>query len=204
MTSFRKFNCRTLVIASHNNNKLVEINSKLKNFSINLLSAKNLGLSAPAESGNSFCENATIKALCTARATNMPALADDSGLVVSALNGRPGIHSSRFSGPKNDFRTAMKRIMHDLRKTEDKSAHFICALCLAWPDEHLELFQGKVSGSLVWPMRGTYGFGYDPIFQPNGFVLTFAEIEPSIKNKISHRAIAFSKLISACFDEKKP
>src|SRR5690606_28384106 len=148
-----------------------------------------------------FAENALLKARAAASASGLPALADDSGLVVPALGGEPGVHSARWAGPDRDFGRAMAEVERRLEAlgTADRRAHFVCALALAWPDGHAEIFEGAVHGRLVWPPRGTRGFGYDPMFQPDGHDLTFGEMDPEAKHAISHRAKAFEKLIAACF-----
>jgi len=188
-----------LVIATHNPGKLAEMRELLAPFGITAQSAGELGLAEPAETGASFAANARIKAKAAAKATGHPAFADDSGLAVDALGGDPGIHSARWAGPDKDFRFAMNRIQTLLiergaKSPEQRRAHFIAALCLAWPDGHLEEFEGRVDGTAVWPPRGDAGFGYDPLFVPAGYEQSFAEIAPSVKNEISHRARAWRKL----------
>ena len=184
-----------VVIATHNPGKLREIAELLAPHGIETLSAAALGLPEPEETGDSFAENAAIKGLAAARGAGLPALADDSGLVVPALGGRPGIHSARWAGPDKDFGQAMARVERDLAGQRDRRAHFVCALCLAWPDGHSRIFEGRVDGTLVWPPRGTRGFGYDPIFRSEGQALTFGEMEPAKKHAMSHRARAFAKLV---------
>jgi XTP/dITP diphosphohydrolase len=188
-----------LVIASHNKGKVREIAEMLAPFGVEILAAADLGLSEPAETGTTFRENAEIKARAAAKASGFPALADDSGLVVPALHGAPGIKSARWAGPARDFRIAMGRVERELAGKTDRRAHFVCALALAWPDGHLECFEGRVDGTLVWPPRGSRGFGYDPIFVPDGHAETFGEMDPEKKHAISHRANAFRKLVSTCF-----
>ncbi len=191
---------RRLVIASHNPGKLREIAELLSAHGIETVSAPSLDLPEPAETGSSFAANATIKALAAATAAELPALSDDSGLVVKALDGRPGIHSARWAGPERDFGMAMARVQRELADTDDRSAYFICALCLAWPDGHHQVFEGRVDGDLVWPPRGDRGFGYDPIFRPAGHEITFGEMEPALKHAMSHRARAFEKFLAEAMD----
>ncbi len=188
-----------LVIASHNAGKLREITTLLAPFGVTIAAAADLGLAEPEETGASFAENAALKARAAACASDLPALADDSGLVVPALGGLPGIHSARWAGPERDFRGAMRRVEAELGDSDDHRAHFAAALALAWPDGHCEIFEGRVEGALSFPPRGTRGFGYDPIFVPDGHAITFAEMEPAEKHAISHRARAFRKLVAACF-----
>ena len=196
----RKFSAPKLVIASHNPGKVREIDDLLAGHPIGIVSAGALGLPEPVEDADSFAGNAAIKALAASRATDLPALADDSGLCVEALGGEPGIHSARWAGPEKDFTAAMARIAAALEGKDDRSAHFICVLALAWPDLHVESFTGRVDGTLVWPPRGGRGFGYDPIFQPAGHDLTFGQMAPEKKHGMSHRADAFRQLIAACFE----
>lgn len=195
----RHFDGKKLVIASHNLGKVREIGELLAPFGVETVSAGDLGLPEPVEDGSTFIANAELKALASARESGLPALADDSGLEVAALNGDPGIYSARWAGPGKDFSVAMEKINSLLANTEDRSANFTCALTLAWPDGHCESFEGKVFGHLVWPMRGEKGFGYDPVFVPTGHQVTFAEMDPEQKHAMSHRAIAFRQLINACF-----
>ncbi len=195
----RRFVEKKLVLASHNPGKVREIAELLEPFDISVLSASNLGLEEPAETGATFAQNAQLKAAAAAEATGLPALADDSGLVVPALAGRPGIRSARWAGPGKDFKDAMRRVHEMLEGHPDDRAHFVCALALCWPDGHCECFEGIVEGRLAWPPRGNKGFGYDPMFVPEGHAITFGEMAPEEKHKISHRANAFRKLIEACF-----
>jgi XTP/dITP diphosphohydrolase len=187
-----------LVIASHNEGKVEEISALLMPFGITALSAASLGLAEPEETGDSFEANAALKAKVATEASGLPALADDSGLVVSALGGAPGIYSARWSGPAKDFRIAMARVQRELGD-KSRSAKFVAVLAIAWPDGNLDLFRGEVAGTLVWPPRGERGFGYDPMFVPDGREATFGEIEPADKHRISHRARAFAKLVEGCF-----
>ncbi len=195
----RKFTGGKLIVASHNAGKVREIRELLERFKADVISAGELNLPEPDETELTFIGNAELKARAAATAANLPALADDSGLAVDALNGAPGIYSARWAGPAKDFNFAMKRVEDEMRGKTDTRAHFICALSLAWPDGHGESFEGKISGHLHFPPRGTKGFGYDPIFIPDGMSETFAEIEPAAKHAISHRADAFRQLVAACF-----
>ncbi len=195
----RKFSDSQLIVASHNPGKVVEIGDLLRPFAVNPVAASELGLPEPVEDGITFVANAELKALAAATATGKPALADDSGLCVHALDGEPGIYSARWAGPEKDFAVAMQKIEDALAGKSDRSAHFIAALTLAWPDGHRESFEGRVDGTLVWPPQGDRGFGYDPMFQPDGFKITFGEMAPEKKHRLSHRARAFEKLIDACF-----
>ncbi len=197
----RHFDGGKLVIASHNKGKVREIGDLLAPFGVETISAGQLDLPEPVEDGLTFIANAEIKALAAATASGLPALADDSGLEVKALGGEPGIYSARWAGPEKDFSVAMKDVAMKMADAPDRTANFTCALTLAWPDGHMESFEGKVFGTITWPMRGDKGFGYDPIFVPEGFDITFAEMEPAAKHAMSHRAIAFKQLIGACFDK---
>ena len=202
-----------LVIATHNAGKVQEIRELLAPYNIEVQSAADLGLLEPAETGSTFLENARIKAMAAAQQSGRPALADDSGLAVEALGGAPGIHSARWAGAERDFGRAMRRIEDELRARGaatpgEQRAYFVCALCVAWPDGHLEEFVAEVDGTLVWPPRGNAGFGYDPMFLPAGFDRTFGEMTSDEKHGLpprglglSHRARAFLKLAAACLDE---
>ncbi len=199
-----------LVIATHNPGKLVEMRDLLAPFGIAAQSAGELGLPEPTETGKTFAANARIKAMAAAMAAGRPAFADDSGLVVDALAGQPGIHSARWAGVTKDFRFAMNRIQTLLiergaKTPAQRRAHFVAALCLAWPDGHVEAFEGRVDGTAVWPPRGEAGFGYDPLFMPDGFDRTFGQMAAAEKHGLppkgqglSHRARAFLKLADAC------
>ena len=193
----RPFTGDRLVIASHNPGKVEEITALLAPFAIDVVSAGALGIAEPEETGDSFEANAALKARAAAAASGLPAIADDSGLVVPALGGAPGIYSARWAGPAKDFRVAMQRVHRELGD-QDRSARFVAVLALAWPDGGMELFRGEITGNLVWPPRGDLGFGYDPMFVPQGGVETFGEMEPAEKHKISHRACAFAKLVEGC------
>ncbi len=201
---------RRLVIATHNAGKLREMRELLMPYGIEAVSAGELALAEPDETGTSFRDNARIKAMAAAAASGQPAFADDSGLVVDALAGAPGIHSARWAGPTKDFGRAMQEIERQLAergatRPEQRKAHFVSALCVAWPDRHLEEFEDRVDGILVWPPRGTLGFGYDPMFLPDGHARTFGEMPSEEKHGLpprgkglSHRARAFLKLAEAC------
>lgn len=203
-----------LVIATHNPGKLAEMRELLAIYGIGAVSAGELGLAEPEETGKTFRANARIKAQAAASASGQAAFADDSGLAVEALGGEPGIHSARWAGPKKDFSAAMEMVEAKLRersatKPEDRRAHFVSALCVAWPDGHVEEFEAQVHGSLVWPPRGVKGFGYDPMFLPDGFTRTFGEMDSEEKHGLpprgkglSHRARAFLKLAEVCLGKR--
>ena len=192
-----------LVIATHNAGKLREIRALLAPFGIECVGAAELDLPEPEETGVTFVDNAELKARASADLSGLPALADDSGLSVDALHGTPGIHSARWAEDESgnrDFGRAMQRVWTKVEAAGPDAghdAHFVCALSLAWPDGDIESFEGKVHGTLVWPPRGDHGFGYDPMFVATGMDRTFAEIAPAEKHAISHRAIAFEKLVEA-------
>ncbi len=187
-----------LVLASHNQGKLAEIAELVRPLGLQVVSAAGLGLAEPAEDAPDFVGNARIKALAAARASGLPALADDSGFCVAALDGRPGVQSARWAGPAKDFAAAMARVNQEIGPNPDRRAWFIAALCLGWPDGHTETFVGRVDGTAVWPPRGTLGFGYDPMFLPAGASETFGEMPPEAKHAVSHRARAFAQLVPAC------
>ncbi len=199
-----------VVIATHNPGKLDEMRDLLAPYGVDAVSAGDLGLAEPDETGTTFAENARLKAVAAAAASGMPAFADDSGLAVDALSGEPGIYSARWAGPTKDFTAAMQEVDKQLREldatTPDaRRAHFVSALSVAWPDGHTENFEARADGTLVWPPRGTRGFGYDPMFLPDGFDRTFGEMEsvekhglPPRGRGLSHRARAFVKLAEAC------
>jgi XTP/dITP diphosphohydrolase len=197
----RRFTGTGLIVATHNPGKLREIVDLLAPFGILVSSAGERGLPEPEETGTTFLANAELKALAAALAAGVPALADDSGLAVDGLDGAPGIYSARWAGPSKDFGAAMARVERELaaRGSTDRRAHFISALTLAWPDGHYESFEGRISGTLVFPPRGDRGFGYDPMFIPDGLQQTFGELHEATKQRISHRARAFSQLVEACF-----
>ena len=195
----RRFTEKRLIIASHNSGKVREIGELLDPWSVDVVSAEELNLPEPEETGLTFAANAKLKAHAAALATKLPALADDSGLSVNALNGSPGIYSARWGGPEKDFDVAMARVHAEMGDAADRRAQFVCALALTWPDGHTEIFEGTVDGTLVWPPRGDRGFGYDPMFLGEGDTGTYGEIEPMEKHAKSHRAVAFRKLIDACF-----
>jgi len=200
--AIRKLAAGKLVIASHNAGKVREIGALLAPYGIETVSAASLDLPEPEETGTTFIANAELKAMQAADLAGLPALADDSGLCVEALNGEPGIFSARWAGPEKDFSVAMQKV-HDAVEAKgpdaSRSAHFICALALAWPDGHVEAFEGRVDGTLVWPPRGANGFGYDAMFQPLGHDISFGEMEPEAKHAMSHRADAFTQLVAAVF-----
>jgi XTP/dITP diphosphohydrolase len=201
----RHFAGPKLVVATHNRGKAGEIRTMLAPFGVEIVSAGELGLPVPEETGTTFEENATLKALAATRASGLPALADDSGLSVAALDGQPGLHTADWEGPTRDAMVGMKRIQDELAKRKvpetdaARAATFHCVLALAWPDEHVEMVHGMLDGRIVWPPRGTGGHGYDPCFQPNGDTRTTAEMTDAEKNAISHRGRAFRMLVEACF-----
>jgi len=199
-----------LLIATHNPGKLAELRELVAPYQIDAISAGDMGMSEPEESGTTFRANARIKAEAAAKAAGLPAFADDSGLVVDALDSAPGIYSARWAGPDKNFQAAMEMVEQKLGERgattpAQRSAHFVSALCVAWPDGHVEEFEGRVDGTIVWPPRGEMGFGYDPIFLPDGHVRTFGEMPSEEKHGLppkgrglSHRARAFLKLAEAC------
>lgn len=192
-----------LVLATHNPGKVREIAALLTPFGMDVVAAGDLGLPEPDETGLTFAANSELKARAAATASRLPALADDSGLCVHALGGAPGIYSARWAGENKDFAVAMARVHaemgNNLAKPGASGAHFVCALSLAWPDDHFETYEGRIDGTLVWPPRGSRGFGYDAMFVAEGMTATFGEIDPDIKHRISHRARAFEQLVAACF-----
>jgi XTP/dITP diphosphohydrolase len=197
----RRFPGGRLVVATHNPGKLRELRDLFAPFTADLDSAGDLGLPEPEETETTFIGNAELKARAAALASGACALADDSGLCVDALDGAPGIYSARWAGEAKDFAAAMARVQRELQAKglETSPAHFVCALSLAFPDGHCETFEGRVYGQLAFPARGTRGFGYDPIFVPEGHAVTFGEMDPEAKHAMSHRADAFRQLIAACF-----
>ena len=200
----RKLKGDTLLVATHNAGKLEEIAHLMQPFGVAVVGAGEKGLPEPDETETTFVGNARIKAHAAAGATGLPALADDSGIVIDALDGAPGVYTANWAetGSGRDFIMAMGKAHDRLRETgtpQPWTARFCCTLVLAWPDGHDEVFEGKVEGRVVWPMRGAEGHGYDPIFQPDGYDVTFAEMDRWEKNRISHRADAFAKMIDGCF-----
>jgi XTP/dITP diphosphohydrolase len=206
-----------VVVATHNAGKLAEMRELLEPFGVEAVSAAELKLPVPDETGHMFAENAAIKAHAAAKATGFPAFSDDSGLCVDALDGAPGLFTADWAGPDRNFAAAMERVERELQRRgatapEHRRAHFVSALVIAWPDGHEELFEGRVHGAVVWPPRGSKGFGYDPIFQPDGYEATFGELTSEEKHGIdwaaggskalSHRARAFLHLAAACL--KRP
>lgn len=198
--AIRKLKPGKLVIASHNQGKVREILEMLAPYGIEPVSAADLDLPEPDETGTTFLANAELKALQAADLTGLPSLADDSGLCVDALGGEPGIFSARWAGETRDFKVAMQRVNDAIEATgpdASRDAHFICVLALAWPDGHVEWFEGRVDGLLVWPPRGEHGFGYDPMFLPDGHDRTFGEMPHDEKTPLTHRAAAFRQLVDA-------
>ncbi len=205
----RKLEPGKLVIASHNAGKVREIRALLEPFGIDPISAGDLNLPEPEETGTTFEDNALLKAHASAQGSGLPALADDSGLCVAALGGAPGVYTADWAERQpyegeagRDWYMAMGKVEGKLAEqgpNVDRSAYFICTLALAWPDSHAEVFEGRVQGSLIWPPRGTLGFGYDPVFRPDGHDQSFAELDPADKHAMSHRADAFKKLVAASF-----
>lgn len=201
----RRFALPKLVVATHNRGKAGEIRTMLAPYGVEIVSAADLGLPAPDETGTTFEDNATLKALAAVRESGLPSLADDSGLSVHALDHQPGVYTADWEGPTRDAMVGMRRIQDELaaRKVPladaARLATFHCVLALAWPDEHVELFHGTLDGAIVWPPRGTGGHGYDPCFQPVGETRTTAEMSDTEKNAISHRGRAFRMMVEACF-----
>ncbi len=201
----RRFALPKLVVATHNRGKAGEIRTMLAPFGVEIVSAADLGLPAPDETGTTFEDNATLKALAAVRGSGLPSLADDSGLSVHALDHQPGVYTADWEGPTRDAMVGMRRIQDELAARHvpptdaARLATFHCVLALAWPDEHVELFHGTLDGAIVWPPRGTGGHGYDPCFQPVGDTRTTAEMSDAEKNAISHRGRAFRLMVEACF-----
>ena len=189
----------TVVIATHNAGKLREIADLLRPLGMDATSAGELGLPEPVEDAPDFAGNAALKALAAARASGLPSLADDSGFCVAALGGAPGVVSARWAGPGKDFAAAMERVWREMAGSVDRRAWFMCALCMAWPDGHTATYLGRVEGTVVWPPRGSLGFGYDPMFAPLGGTQTYGETDPAAKHATSHRARAMAQLMLACF-----
>lgn len=198
---------KKLVMATHNQGKVAEFADLFKPYGIEVLSAADVNLSEPEETGTTFEENAKLKALAATKESGFPALADDSGFAVTALNGAPGVYSARFATTEEgvrDFSWGMQKIIDELGETQDRSAAFVCVLALAWPSEgdkggDIECFEGRAEGDIVWPPRGQHGFGFDPMFQPHGYERTFAEMDMAEKKVLSHRAKAFQSLAGALF-----
>ena len=195
----RRFTAPRLVVASHNEGKVREIADLLAPFAIDIVSAAQLDLPEPDETGDTFIANAILKAVAAAQGSGLTALADDSGLAVAALDDAPGIYSARWAGPERDFQAAMAQVQEKLGQDPNRRAYFVSVLALAWPDGQVDCFEGRVHGILIWPPRGGDGFGYDPMFLPDGFRQTFGEMPYDEKQRISHRAVAFQKLIDGCF-----
>lgn len=199
----RQLSSSTIVIASHNNGKVSEIKDLLKPYAVTIKSASELDLIEPEETENTYKGNALLKAREAALASNLPALADDSGFELNAIDNQPGVNSARWAGEDRDFARAMENLFVGLQLSgsKDLGCRFVCALSIVWPDGHDETVEASVEGNFVWPPRGENGFGYDPVFQPNGHQQTFGEMEASIKNGLSHRNKAFALLIKRCFDK---
>ena len=204
MKNIRRFAEDQLVIATHNKGKLREIQALFDGFDFSIISAGSLNLTEPEETESSFQGNALLKARTAATAAKLPALADDSGLVVVALDGAPGIYSARWAGPDRDFDKAMQRVHDELTQTNanDMSALFVCALALVWPDGDEVCVEGRVAGKITWPPRGQFGFGYDAIFQPINHSQSFGQMDPAAKHAMSHRADAFAQLTAQVFPKK--
>lgn len=188
-----------IVLASHNKGKLTELTDLLRPFQIEVVSADALGLPEPDETAPDFAGNARIKAMAATTATGLPAFSDDSGFCAAALRGAPGVLSARWAGPEKNFSHAMALVNERAGNSPDRRAWFVAALCLAWPDGHTETYIGRVDGTMIWPPRGRQGFGYDPLFIPEGGTLTFGEMAPDAKHAVSHRARAFAQVMASCF-----
>ncbi len=212
----RKLDTKTIVVASHNAGKIREIAELIQPFGFSAKSAADLNFDEPDETGTTFEENATIKALASSRASGLPALSDDSGLVIDALGGAPGVYTANWAEREDgtrDFQMAMQKVEDALQErgattADQRSCRFVSVLCLAWPDGHVELFRGEVDGTVVWPPRGSLGFGYDPVFQPEGYGVTFGEMsseekhgwKPGDDEALSHRARAFKRFVETCLE----
>ncbi|MDI7864753.1 RdgB/HAM1 family non-canonical purine NTP pyrophosphatase [Rhizobiaceae bacterium n13] len=212
----RKLETKTIVVASHNAGKIREIQDLIGPFGFSAKSAADLKFEEPDETGTTFEENATIKALASAKASGLPALSDDSGLVIDALDGAPGVYTANWAEKADgtrDFAMAMEKVEKALSERgamapDKRTARFVSVLCLAWPDGHTEHFRGEVEGRVTWPPRGTQGFGYDPVFQPEGYVQTFGEMSadekhgwrPGDATALSHRARAFKLFVETCLE----
>lgn len=202
----RKFTGKDLVVASHNAGKIREIGKLLEPFGINVKSAGDLGFEEPEETEDTFAGNARIKAHFAAKSSGLPALSDDSGIMVDALDGDPGVYTADWAetGHGRDFVMAMTKVqtlLDEKNAAHPRKAAFVCTLCIAWPDGHDEVFEGRAEGQVVWPMRGEHGFGFDPVFQPQGHDVTFAEMLPEEKAPLTHRAAAFRLLVDGCFGD---
>ena len=195
----RRFTEPRLVLATHNPGKVGELVELLAPWKVDVVSAGTLGLPEPEETGETFIDNALLKARAAMAATGLPALADDSGLSVAGLGGRPGVHTADWAGHPRDFDVAMRRVQTELGDSPDRRASFMSTLALVWPDGHEEIFEGRVDGTLVWPPRGEIGWGYDPMFAPDGGPRTYGEMPAEEKHATSHRARALAKLVAACF-----
>lgn len=200
----RKFDGDQLILASHNAGKIREIGALLAPFGVDVTSVATLGLEEPEETEDTFAGNARIKAHFAAKSAGLPALSDDSGIMVDALDGAPGVYTADWAETPSgrDFPMAMEkvwRLLEEKSAPEPRRAAFVCTLCLAWPDGHDELFEGRVDGRIVWPMRGENGFGFDPVFLPDGETQTFGEMDPARKHGMSHRSRAFEQLVAGCF-----
>jgi XTP/dITP diphosphohydrolase len=191
-----------LVLASHNPGKLAEMAALMQPFGVEMISAGSLGLPEPEETAPDFYGNARLKAEAASQGSGLPSLADDSGFCVAALGGAPGVFSARWAGPEKDFAAAMARVNQDRAQSTETRAWFVCVLSLAWPNGETASFYGRVEGDLAWPPRGTLGFGYDPIFVPQGGTLTYGEMPPEQKHASSHRARAMAQLVQACFGRR--
>ena len=194
----KKLKYQSIVVASHNKDKVQELRNLFSKFSIKIIPAKKLGLPEPEETGKTFEENAKIKSSTATRLSNFPAIGDDSGLAINKLKGKPGIYSARWAGPKRDFNLAFDKIFQVLSKKKSYKAEFICAISLSQPVENgfrTKTYVGKIRGKISWPPRGGKGFGYDPLFTPDGHNVTFGEMDPAEKDRISHRGAAFKKFL---------
>jgi XTP/dITP diphosphohydrolase len=201
---YRRLEPGRLVMATHNAGKVREIGALLAPFGMETVSAGDLGLPEPVETEDNFAGNARIKAHAAASASGLPALSDDSGIEVDALGGAPGVYTADWAETPSgrDFPMAMEKVwqlLEEKQTPEPRTARFVCTLCLAWPDGHDEIFRGAVDGRVTWPMKGEQGFGFDPIFTPDGFDVSFGEMDPAKKHEMSHRAVAFAKLVAGCF-----
>ena len=201
----RIFKDKKLVIASHNKGKIIEIKDLLAPLNIEILSAYDFNIEEPEENGATFEENALIKSSFVTQKTGLPSISDDSGICFADLNGNPGIYSARWAGSNKNFYSAMSKINTAIREVKQPNydCYFICSLSISWPDKFDVTVSGKVQGKFSWPPKGDKGFGYDPIFRPLGYNMSFAEMDPNFKHKISHRSIAFNKLINLCFPNLK-